>query len=220
MRLNCAARRWSFRSKASGVITAGATLWAAAVVPVAASMVVGEPIVLGERANVSVRFHSQSATAAGSLYFLGSEKGGVATLATSTDSSGLGIHLFDNHRATRGDQFNLGVFEAGSILNFAHLITDGVPVAPTGSLFRTDIPGDLAYFAQRKEQDEDTGLAVTRVGVEDIRDQRLSDFDFNDLKFDIVRTPAQTPTPTPGNLALFGVGAVMLASRRRRPRDA
>ncbi|RMD63611.1 MAG: hypothetical protein D6824_05090, partial [Planctomycetota bacterium] len=77
-----------------------------------ASFVVGKPVRLAHTSKVHVRFRSQSAGAAGSLYFLGSRLGGVVSRAASTDNRDLGRFLFNNHEVQRSFETPLGVFKA------------------------------------------------------------------------------------------------------------
>jgi len=206
---------WRTASVAGGALAASLT---ASLAPLAqASFVRGEPLRLAQRSDVRVRFLGQSAGASGALYFLGSRLGGVVSRAASSDDQGLGRFLFNNHQARRGFETALGVFDAGAVLDFAYLITQGVSVAPTGELFRTDRSEDLPYFAQRTRFKKDLQRSV--VGVEDIRDPRLSDFDFNDVVFEVVARPAGTPAPA--GAAVLGLGgAVALGLRRRRSEGA
>jgi len=175
-----------------------------------ASMTPAQPITLAEESAVSVQFVSQSAGARGSLYFLGTESEGQMSFAMSSDTNNLGMFLFENHGASPNTSIDVGEYDAGASLHFAYLVTRGVPVAPTGSLFRTDDEVGAFNFAIGNTSFVG-GSNVTRVGIEDIQDQHLSDFDFNDILFD-VRT---TAIPAPGSVALAMVGGAVLLRRRK-----
>ncbi|MBN4060363.1 DUF4114 domain-containing protein [Planctomycetaceae bacterium AH-315-I19] len=175
-----------------------------------ASMTPGQPITLTQESAVSVQFVSQSAGARGSLYFLGAESGGVMTSAASSDANNLGMFLFENHGASPSDITQLGEFAAGTTLQFAYLITNGVFVAPTGSLFRTDDPVSTFNFAVG-DASFINGSSVTRVGIEDIQNPAYSDFDYNDIVFDV----RMTAVPAPGSIALAMAGGAMFIRRRK-----
>lgn len=164
---------------------------------------------------VSVSFVSSSAGARGSLYFLGYETPGgppaAITPAADSDSNNLGAFLFENKGPTRSNVAGLGVIPGGATLHFAYLVTQGVSVAPTGSLFRTDVAADLNYFGSTDLGMED-GERVWRMGIEDIRDENRSDWDYNDAVFEV----RAFPVPTPGTIALAAAGVGLAAVRRRK----
>ncbi len=169
------------------------------------------PVVIDQPSSVNVSFVSQSAGATGSLYFLGWEPEGIDTIeyAASSDFNILGTHLMSNHGTPFGTSVDVGTFGAGT-LHFAYLITDGVSVAPTGSLFRTDVSGDEVYFAS-----EMTAVTpqVYTFGLEDIRNPSQSDWDYNDL---VVQVSA-APIPAPG-ATVIGLASVLVLGRVRRRR--
>lgn len=185
------------------VTTAVAGTASAAVIP--ASLVE-----LDTDSTVTVRFDSSDAGAKGSLYFLGYEQDGTINYETSTDANGLGKWLFSNHGTAPGFSVNLGLLPGGSMLHFAYLITNGVSVAPTGSLFRTDVAGDMQYFMSDVVA-ADAGGTTVSYGIEDIRKPSKSDWDYNDVMFSV----RVDPIPGPGAIAL-AASAVMLAGTRRR----
>ena len=160
----------------------------------------------------SVAFVSSSAGATGMLYFAGDELGGTLTAPAAAVDPSMGLELFANKGADRGtgDFIELGAFGAGATIHFNYLVTKGVSVAPTGSLFSTRSDHDPAHFVVLSSST--TGATTTyRVGIEDIRDPNKSDWDYNDIIVDV----AVTSVPTPGAtaLALAGFG---LTLRRRR----
>ncbi|TVQ81556.1 MAG: hypothetical protein EA380_01435 [Phycisphaeraceae bacterium] len=177
-----------------------------------AAMIPASLVELETESTVTVTFDSSDAGAKGSLYFLGHEQDGSITYATSTDANGLGKWLFSNHGTAPGYSVNLGTLPGGALLHFAYLITNGVSVAPTGSLFRTDVPDDMLYFMSDVVAADSSGTTVS-YGIEDIRNPSKSDWDYNDVMFS-VRVDA---IPGPGAIAL-AASAVMLAGVRRRRR--
>jgi len=179
--------------------------------PVFASPEVGEPITLDTTSEVSVTFVSSSAGATGSLYFLGSEVHGVTFRSASTDANDLGMFLFSNHGTAARSTYELGVFGRDSTLHFAYLITNGVSVAPTGSLFRTDTPGDMGYFLVDAIPGED-GSWLFNVGIEDIRNPNRADWDFNDVVFEV----NARAVPAPGAGMLLAAAGLLAAPRRKR----
>jgi hypothetical protein len=176
-----------------------------------ATPIVGDPITLDTTSEVSVTFLSSDAGATGSLYFLGSEVHGVTFRSASTDVNDLGMFLFSNHGTTARSTYDLGMFGRDSTLHFAYLITEGVSVAPTGSLFRTDMPGDMGYFLVDAVPGVD-GSWLFNVGIEDIRDEHMADWDFNDVIFE-VNTRA---VPAPGAAALLAMAGMCAGARRKR----
>lgn len=170
-----------------------------------------KPYALESDSQVSVSFVSQSAGAKGSLYFLGHEDSdGHITYAASSDANNLGQFIFQNHGTAAGYTVDLGIFDAGDVMHFAYLITKGVSVAPTGSLFRTDVNADLAYVGLTP-----MGSGITRIGLEDIRNPAKSDWDHNDVVFDIVALDV----PAPGPAALASAAFLIAGLRRRQKRS-
>ena len=160
----------------------------------------------------TVAFVSSSAGATGVLSHLGVESGGALTAPAISDGE-LGRLLFSNHDAPPGASagIDLGLFGAGDVIHFAYRITDGVSVAPTGSTFRTDTDVDPAHLSVLNTTPVDGATTLYRVGVEDIRDAGRSDWDYNDIVFDV--TVRLVPTPGTGALAL---ASLALTTRRRR----
>lgn len=178
-----------------------------------ASMASGSLFQTPAAGDVSVSFLSQSAGAAGSLYFLGYESAGTITYAASSDSKNLGQFLFSNKGTLPGSMVSLGSFDAGARLHFAYLITNGVSVAPTGQVSRTDVAGDLLYFGLGGMDFEDGKYRET-LGIEDIK-SASSDFDYNDAKFRIFVTPGSLSVPAPGPVALACFAFGFFGVRRR-----
>ncbi len=178
------------------------------------AMITGATYKTTHDGSVEVEFVSQDAGAKGSLYFLGSVTGGTTTYAPSSDSNNLGQFLFQNHGTSAGYTVYLGIFDAETTLYFAYKITHGVSVAPTGTIFRMDAPGDLLYFGQEVVLNTSEGSA-TRVWLEDIKNPSKSDWDYNDLAFD-VNNSYVAPAPAPGAWALAIVG-ILIGTRRYRP---
>lgn len=175
-----------------------------------AGMIGGASVTTPYHSEVSVEFVSQSAGAKGALYFLGFNDGDGITYAASTDSNNLGRYLFHNHGTAQGYSVLLGDFGAGSVMHFAYLITNGVSVAPTGQITRTDALSSV-FFAVDAGRSDSVG-DYSRVGVEDIV-SKSSDMDYNDMIFNV----RFADVPAPGGAMLAGL-AMLVASPRRRTR--
>lgn len=189
------------------VLASGATAGSAL-----GAFAIGGPVVMPYKGTASVEFVSQSAGAKGSLYFLGWENDGAITYAASTDSKNLGQFLFSNHGTLTGYSVDLeGVLPGQSILHFAYLITNGVSVAPTGQVTRTDDASNI-WFGVGAMQSTLSG-DVQKVYVEDIVTGR-SDHDYNDMTFN-VRSLA---IPAPGGAALLAAAGLVALPRRRHER--
>lgn len=160
----------------------------------------------------TVAHASTNAGARGTLFFLGTEADGTITAPTGAAHE-LGRALFTSHNTAPEARsgLDLGAFGAGDTLHFAYLVTRGVSVAPTGSTFRTDTDLDPAHFTVVDTTVIDEATTVYRVGVEDIRDPARSDWDYNDVVFDV--SVRLVPTPGAGTLAL---ASLALVARRRR----
>lgn len=177
-----------------------------------AGLLADAPISLTAPSNVSVRFVGSDAGATGSLYFLGWGQGESITYATSTHANNLGQFLFSNKGTSAGTTIDLGDFASSSTLHFAYIITKGSGGAKTGDVIRSDLNADLVYFAPVAMFNLLDGEYI-RVGLEDIRDPAKSDWDHNDVIFDVIATTI----PGPGAFALAAVGFAIAAPRRRRP---
>lgn len=162
---------------------------------------------------VSIEFVSQRAGATGSLYFVGVERDGIVMPQPDSDDRGLGQFMFSNHDVSPGTSWELGLFQPNDQLDFGYLITRGRGGARTGDVTRTDVESDWGYFRQQSEPDDD-GAVVTTYGLEDIKNPRRSDWDFNDVMFQI-RTMS-VPTPAPLTMQAIAISAICVY-RRRRP---
>ncbi len=179
-----------------------------------AGVVNGNLYQMTERGEVTAEFLSSNAGAKGSLYFLGhSGVGDPITYAASSDASGLGQFLFSNKGTAAGTSVGLGTFDLGDTLYFAYMITNGVSVAPTGTLARNDLAPDVDFFQTLSFALTPDGSRSV-IGVEDIFKRTGSDWDYNDTKFAL--NVSSIPTPGAGLLAVMG-GAVACRRKRREP---
>lgn len=160
----------------------------------------------------TISFLSSSAGATGKLYYLGAESDGAVTYTASNDSNNLGKYLFNNHTSVVGSSSELGSFSGGTKLHFAYLITSGVSAAPTGTLSRSDLSGDLLYFGL-SSMTVDNGVHTFTMGIEDVKNLTYSDFDYNDAMFTLTIEPASVPSP--GSIALACCAAGFVVTRRR-----
>ena len=174
-----------------------------------AAMITGQPYRVPLSGEVSISFLSQDAGAKGSLYFLGAQNDGAISYRTNSDARLLGQHLFTNHGTARGTSVNLGLFSAGTTLHFAYTVTTGMPGVPTGTTSRTDFADDLRYFGLETVFSSG-GRVETVFSVEDIKDPRRTDWDYNDFRATI------TAIPTPGVAMALASGFALVSFRRSR----
>ena len=168
-------------------------------------LIIGGPVTAPyDNAMATVQFLGQEAAYTGDLYFLGwGDETTVTEWSTSTDGTGLGQWLANNHSSTIGDAMMLdGSFSAGDVLHFAYNVTE-VTEPPDGiATYRTDDRNEgYRHFAW--------DAATGGFRVEDLPFYE-SDFDYNDAMFSI----EFGMVPAPGALALLGLGG--LVTRRRR----
>jgi len=192
-----------------------AAVLAAAGTASAAFLELDNPIALQQDASVSVELVGEWAGAAGDLYFLGAKPSGSELNASpDTGEPGLGTKLFASTGA-RGTSVNLGDFDAGTELHFAYHITSGYSdTVILGDTFRSDLAQDQVQLGWDPDASSEF---VTRLGWEDIRDPKKSDWDYQDIVFDIRMTPPQgDPVPTPGAAMLLALSTGVAAARRRR----
>ncbi len=189
------------------------TLAAGASAP-AAFMQLDHPITLEQDSSVSVELVGAWAGAAGDVYFLGADSNGQLNASADTGEPGLGKRLF-NSKDAPGTTIDLGDFTAGSALHFAYLITKGWSDAVIkGDVMRSDRTRDQIQLAW--DEDESTP-ALYRLGWEDIRDPKRSDWDYQDAVFDVHISPsAARAVPAPGTMTLLALTGATLAARRRR----
>ncbi len=181
----------------------------------AAFIEIEQPLVLQDDALVSVELVGAWAGAAGDVYFLGARAPGEELSASpDTGEPGLGQRLFHS-KATPGERIDLGDFAAGSELHFAYHITTGSgTIVALGDVFRSDRDADMIQFGYDPEASTSSSF---RLGWEDIRDPKKSDWDYQDVVFDVTMTPARgTVVPAPGATVLLALSAGAAAARRRR----
>lgn len=117
--------------------------------------------------------------------------------------------FFPNHRTRIGKTFNLGVFDAGTLLNVE------LYVKTTGDSFYTGPASnnpDNILHAQVIENWKHTGR--TYVGFEDLFDG--GDRDYNDFRVSFSNTQSHAPVPLPAAVWLLGSGLLGLAGFTRR----
>ncbi len=188
-----------------GGITSGAS----------ASIITGVTYQVQQTGAIDVSFISQSAGWTGSLYFAGSEVGGVMHRASDSDAWEMGQYIFDNHGTPAGHTVSIGEFEAGAILHFSYLVFNGNKA--NGNIqyaLHTESPADLNQFAMEERSSFEPGVRVTRLHIEDIVGNG-SDWDYNDVRADII----SRAIPTPGTATLTAFAMLIGFSRRRTSRD-
>jgi hypothetical protein len=119
-----------------------------------------------------------------------------------------GVPFFPNHSTSPGDTFSIGSFAAGTVLDFALMVTS------TGNLFHTGPaagnPDGLAHAVVTYN----AGMpGRTVVSFEDILGG--GDKDYNDYIFSF-RSVTAVPEPETGVLMLAGLMAVTWLARRRK----
>lgn len=198
------------------VMTAVATASVAGVsAGASASIVVGTSYQVEEAALFNVSFVSQNAGWAGSLYFIGAEMNGVMHHAEDTDGMGVGQFLFDNHGTSSGFTAPIGEFDAGAVLHFGYLVYSGSKAnGNVRYIHRTDSVGSKDQFAWQELSTIGDESRRARMHVEDIHGSG-SDWDYNDLRADIVAHAV----PTPGAISLTGFAMVLCVIRRRKADD-
>lgn len=171
------------------------------------------PVRFDQAGSVRVELVGAWAGASGDIYYLGSTTGDTWTPAPDTGTPGLGTRLFYS-KSTPGQSVELGEFAAGSTLHFAYEVTHGVgDLVLQGDVMRSDRNTDSIQFGWDEEKSDALSL---RLGVEDIRDPKRSDWDYRDAVFDVVITPARGDVPAPGAVSLFALAGATGIRRRRR----
>jgi hypothetical protein len=140
-------------------------------------------------------FDNASATVA----FVGSNAGYTGELAwiSSVDNRS-GLFVFNNKQSFAGESFTLpGLFAKGEEVLFRYEV----------------IRGGLDAFASDTDRAQFRFTAISEteylVGVEDIRLPK-GDADYNDVEFRV----SFAPVPTPGSLALLGLGGLFIRRKR------
>lgn len=171
------------------------------------------PITIEADSAVSATLVGAFAGAAGDIYFVGSVTDGAYTPAPDTFTPGVGTRLFGS-KAAVGTTVELGTFSAGTELHFGYVVTTGWGTTVLlGDVMRSDVLGDQAQFGYDPEA---SSAGRWSLGIEDIRDPKKSDWDYNDAMFDLVITPVRDVVPTPGTATLLAAGGVLAGVRRRR----
>lgn len=177
-----------------------------------ASIITGASYQVQQTGAFDVSFVSQSAGWTGSLYFVGAEMDGVLHRADNSDAMDSGQYIFDNHGTPAGHTVSIGEFQTGAILHFAYVVFHGNK--DNGNIrytLSTDSPSTANQFAMEQRSSPESGVAVTRMHIEDIVGSG-SDWDYNDVRADIVARAI----PTPGTATLAGFALLIGFSRRRK----
>jgi len=131
-----------------------------------------------------------------------------------------GTELFDNQSSTVGQQIDLGIFSAGTVMDFT--MTDygnggsvtGTHTWEMGSGVNNSDGNVHAYVTSNGV--DGNNKPVTFVGWEDeTTGQLYSDWNYNDLTFDFANA-SPSSVPEPGTMALVGLGVGSLLIFRRR----
>ncbi len=171
------------------------------------------PVTLDRAGDVRVELIGAWAAAAGDVYFAGSQIDGAFTAAADTGLAGLGTRLFHSKDAA-GSRVDLGWHDAGATLHFGYHVTKGYrDLVELGDVMRSDVSDDFNQFGFDADHTE-VGVRW-RLGMEDIRAPKRSDWDYQDAVFDVIVTP-RGEVPTPGAATLLGVSGLLAARRRRR----
>ncbi len=171
------------------------------------------PVVVENDSAVLVEFLSADA---GDIYFLGASiptSAGLSwTAAADTGFAGLGQLLFGSGDVA-GERVDLGTFAAGSVLHFGLRIDSGVDAGFLDDVMRSDVNGDVVQFGWDEQA---SGNGRLRLGWDNNRDPKDSDWDYNDAAFDVIISPGGgQDAPAPGGAMLLGFGGVLAAQRRR-----
>jgi len=119
-----------------------------------------------------------------------------------------GVPFFPNHTTAAGDTFSIGTFTAGTILDFALMVTT------TGQTFHTGPAAGNPDSLIHAGVTYDFGTpGTTLVSFEDILGG--GDQDYNDYVFTF-RSVTAVPEPETNVLMLAGLMAVAWLSRRRK----
>jgi len=177
-----------------------------------ASIIIGAPYQVQQTGAVDVSFVSQSAGWTGSLYFYGAEVDGVLHRADNSDAMDSGQYIFDNHGTPSGYTVSIGEFQTGAILHFAYIVFHGNK--DNGNIryiLSTDSPSTANQFALEERPTVENATRTTRLHIEDIVGSG-SDWDYNDMRADIITRAI----PTPGAATLAGFALLIGFSRRRK----
>ena len=119
-----------------------------------------------------------------------------------------GVPFFPNHSTAPGDTFSIGTFDAGTILDFALMVTS------TGQTYHTGPAAGNPDSLIHADVTYNFGTpGTTRVSFEDVFGG--GDQDYNDYIFTF-RSVTAVPEPATNVLMLAGLVAVGWLSRRRK----
>jgi hypothetical protein len=177
-----------------------------------ASITTGASYQVQQTGAFDVSFVSQSAGWTGSLYFVGAEVDVVLHRADNSDAMDSGQYIFDNHGTPAGHTVSTGEFQTGAILHFAYVVFHGSK--DSGNIrytLSTDSPSSANQFALEQRPTFENAARTTRLHIEDIVGSG-SDWDYNDMRADIVARAI----PTPGAATLAGFALLIGFTRRRK----
>jgi len=168
--------------------------------PIAVSGTEGNPVLVGNTANIIARYEGNSASYSNDLY-----------LVTDDGIAGNDIFLFNNHSSLVGATVDLGSFAVGSELVFR------LHVNNTNTDYFTGLAGRNPDGSFHARVQGNWFPGTTLVSFEDLYN---GPFEFNDLSFSFTNTTTPNDIPEPASVLLLGLGLAGIAAARRKPRQS